>query len=223
MKKINFIIIITFNFLVFSQSTIEKPIGEFSKLKVFSFVNVELIKSTENKVEISGKESRNVSITQENNTLKIRMSLDKYLSGNDVLVKLYYIKINSIEVYGGAKVASPQIIKQYELELKAKEGGEIKTEVDTNVLTVKSVTGGKVQAYGTTKSQNIKINTGGIYMGQNLKAESSKVEIKAGGKADVKSNDFTGVKILAGGVLTIHGTTKELKQSTIIGGKIYYK
>ena len=197
MKKINFIIIITFNFLVFSQSTIEKPIGEFSKLKVFSFVNVELIKSTENKVEISGKESRNVSITQENNTLKIRMSLDKYLSGNDVLVKLYYIKINSIEVYGGAKVASPQIIKQYELELKAKEGGEIKTEVDTNVLTVKSVTGGKVQAYGTTKSQNIKINTGGIYMGQNLKAESSKVEIKAGGKADVKSNDFTGVKILA--------------------------
>ena len=156
MKKINFIIIITFNFLVFSQSTIEKPIGEFSKLKVFSFVNVELIKSTENKVEISGKESRNVSITQENNTLKIRMSLDKYLSGNDVLVKLYYIKINSIEVYGGAKVASPQIIKQYELELKAKEGGEIKTEVDTNVLTVKSVTGGKVQAYGTTKSQNIK-------------------------------------------------------------------
>ena len=223
MKKINFIIIITFNFLVFSQSTIEKPIGEFSKLKVFSFVNVELIKSTENKVEISGKESRNVSITQENNTLKIRMSLDKYLSGNDVLVKLYYIKINSIEVYGGAKVASPQIIKQYELELKAKEGGEIKTEVDTNVLTVKSVTGGKVQAYGTTKSQNIKINTGGIYMGQNLKAESSKVEIKAGGKADVKSNDFTGVKILAGGVLTIYGTTKELKQSTIIGGKIYYK
>jgi hypothetical protein len=151
------------------------------------------------------------------------MSLDKYFSGNDVLVKLYYIKINSIEVYGGAKVASTQIIKQYELELKAKEGGEIKTEVDTNVLTVKSVTGGKIQAYGTTKSQNIKINTGGIYMGQNLKAESSKVEIKAGGKADVKSNDFTGVKILAGGVLTIHGTTKELKQSTIIGGKIYYK
>ena len=79
MKKINFIIIITFNFLVFSQSTIEKPIVEFSKLKVFSFVNVELIKSTENKVEISGKDSRNVSITQENNTLKIRMSLDKYL------------------------------------------------------------------------------------------------------------------------------------------------
>ena len=75
MKKINFIIIITFNLFVFSQSTIEKPIGEFSKLKVFSFVNVELIKSTENKVEISGKKSRNVSITQENNTLKIRMSL----------------------------------------------------------------------------------------------------------------------------------------------------
>ncbi len=223
MKKINFIIFITFNFLVFSQSTIERPIGEFSKLKVFSFVNVELIKSTENKVEISGKKSRNVSITQENNTLKIRMSLDKYFSGNDVLVKLYYIKINSIEVYGGAKVASSQIIKQYELELKAKEGGEIKTEVDTNVLTVKSVTGGKIQAYGTTKSQNIKINTGGIYIGQNLRAESSKVEIKAGGKADVKSNDFTGRKILAGGVLTIHGTTKELKQSTIIGGKIYYK
>ena len=72
-------------------------------------------------------------------------------------------------------------------------------------------------------SQNIKINTGGFYAGQDLKAESSKIEIKAGGKAEVKSNDFTEVKILAGGILTIYGTPKEVKGSTIIGGKIYYK
>lgn len=223
MKKINFIIVITFNFFVFSQTSIEKPLGEFSKLEVFSFINVELIKSNENKIEVSGKNAEDVSITQRNNALKIKMSLDKYFSGNEAFVKVYYIKINAIEVSEGAKVVSSPIIKQYELELKAKEGGEISTQVDTKILTVKSVTGGKVRVYGNTKSQNIKINTGGFYVGQDLKAESSKIEIKAGGKAEVKSNDFTEVKILAGGILTIYGTPKEVKGSTIIGGKIYYK
>ena len=159
----------------------------------------------------------------ENQIIKTIINLDKYFSGNEAFVKVYYIKINTIEVSEGAKVVSSPIIKQYELELKAKEGGEITTQVDTKILTVKSVTGGKVRVYGTTKSQNIKINTGGFYAGQDLKAESSKIEIKAGGKAEIKSNDFTEVKILAGGILTIYGTPKEVKGSTIIGGKIYYK
>jgi len=222
MKKIYFITVLMFSSLIFSQTTIKKPLGKFSELKVFSFLNVELIKATTNKIEVFGKNAEDVSVTQINNALKIRLPLDKYFSKNDVFIKVYYVKINSIEVSEGAKVVLPPI-KQYELELKAQEGGEIITEVDTKVLTIKSVTGGKIKASGTTKSQNIKINTGGVYMGQNLKAESSKVEIKAGGKAEINSINFIDVKILAGGVLTIHGKVNELKESTIIGGRIFYK
>mgnify|MGYP000336036295 FL=1 len=54
----------------FSQAEISKTLGEFSELKVYDLINVDLIKSTENKIVISGKNSENLNIIQKNNTLK---------------------------------------------------------------------------------------------------------------------------------------------------------
>ena len=62
------------------------------------------------------------------------MVLSKYFSGEDTFVKLYYTKINTIDVNEGATVTSQTPIKQYELELKAQEGGEITASVDTKVF-----------------------------------------------------------------------------------------
>jgi uncharacterized protein with beta-barrel porin domain len=223
MKKSSFILVLFFNFLAFSQPPVSKTIGEFSKLKVYDLINVELIQSSENKIEISGENAKNVSIIQKNNTLKIRMEVSKYFKGEDTFVKLFYTKINTIDVNEGAKVVSETPIQQYEVELKAQEGGEITVPVKTKVLTVKSVSGGKIQVHGTSKSQNININTGGVYKGEKLQAQFSKIKIKAGGSAEVRSSDLINVKIFAGGFLTIFVQTTNTKQNNIFGGKIIYK
>tara|TARA_B110000093_G_scaffold177279_1_gene214073 strand:- start:84 stop:758 length:675 start_codon:yes stop_codon:yes gene_type:complete len=223
MKKSSFILVLFFNFLAFSQPPVSKTIGEFSKLKVYDLINVELIQSSENKIQISGENAKNVSIIQKNNTLKIRMEVSKYFKGEDTFVKLFYTKINTIDVNEGAKVVSETPIQQYEVELKAQEGGEITVPVKTKVLTVKSVSGGKIQVHGTSKSQNININTGGVYKGEKLQAQFSKIKIKAGGSAEVRSSDLINVKIFAGGFLTIFGQTTNTKQNNIFGGKIIYK
>lgn len=223
MKKSSFILVLFFNFLVFSQPPVSKTIGEFSKLKVYDLINVELIQSSENKIEIFGENAKNVSIIQKNNTLKIRMEVSKFFKGEDTVVKLFYTKINTIDVNEGAKVVSETPIQQYEIELKAQEGGEITVPVKTKVLTIKSISGGKIQVHGTSKSQNININTGGVYKGEKLKAQFSKIKIKAGGSAEVRSSDLIDVKIFAGGFLTIFGQTTNTKQNNIFGGKIIYK
>tara|TARA_B110001452_G_scaffold266158_1_gene272312 strand:- start:39 stop:713 length:675 start_codon:yes stop_codon:yes gene_type:complete len=223
MKKSSFILVLFFNFLVFSQPPVSKTIGEFSKLKVYDLINVELIQSSENKIEIFGENSKNVSIIQKNNTLKIRMEVSKFFKGEDTVVKLFYTKINTIDVNEGAKVVSETPIQQYEIELKAQEGGEITVPVKTKVLTIKSISGGKIQVHGTSKSQNININTGGVYKGEKLQAQFSKIKIKAGGSAEVRSSDLIDVKIFAGGFLTIFGQTTNTKQNNIFGGKIIYK
>ena len=93
MKKSSFILVLFFNFLVFSQPPVSKTIGEFSKLKVYDLINVELIQSSENKIEIFGENAKNVSIIQKNNTLKIRMEVSKFFKGEDTVVKLFYTKI----------------------------------------------------------------------------------------------------------------------------------
>ena len=199
-------------FLATSQAPITKSLGEFSELKVYDLINVELIQSTENKIEITGEDTSNVYIVQKNNLLKIKMDFNKPFNGNKTFVKLYYTKIDIIDVNEGAKVVSTSPFKQYELELKTQEGGYISVVADLKLLSIKSVTGGSIKVKGKTQSQNINIRTGGIYEASLLKALNSQVKIKTGGVADISSSELIEVRIFAGGDLTIHGKTKYVKQ-----------
>lgn len=210
-------------FLVGSQTPVSKSIGDFSELKVYDLINVELVESNENKIEITGEETSNVLIVQKNDVLKIKMVLNKPFNGKRTFVKIFYKKIDIIDVNEGAKVVSKSLFKQYELELKAQEGGEISVITDTKLLSIKTVTGGIINASGTTDSQNITIRTGGVYEGSSLQALNSEIKIKAGGVADVKSSDLIEVRIVAGGDLIIHGKPKNIKQTKIVGGRIIYK
>ena len=210
-------------FLAASQAPITKSLGEFSELKVYDLINVELIQSTENKIEITGEDTSNVYVVQKNNLLKIKMDFNKPFNGNKTFVKLYYTKIDIIDVNEGAKVASTSPFKQYELELKTQEGGYISVVADLKLLSIKSVTGGSIKVKGKTQSQNINIRTGGIYEGAKLQAVTTKLKMKAGGEVDVNSSDLIEVTIVAGGNLTIHGTPKTVRQKNIIGGRVIYK
>ena len=210
-------------FLAASQAPITKSLGEFSELKVYDLINVELIQSTENKIEITGEDTSNVYVVQKNNLLKIKMDFNKPFNGNKTFVKLYYTKIDIIDVNEGAKVVSTSPFKQYELELKTQEGGYISVVADLKLLSIKSVTGGSIKVKGNTQSQNINIRTGGIYEGAKLQAATTKLKMKAGGEVDVNSSDLIEVTIVAGGNLTIHGTPKTVRQKNIIGGRVIYK
>jgi hypothetical protein len=210
-------------FLAGAQVPITKSLGEFSELKVYDLINVELIQSTENKIEITGENTSSVSVVQKNNLLKIKMDFNKPFNGNKTFVKLYYTKIDTIDVNEGAKVVSTTPFKQYELELKTQEGASISVEADLKLLSIKSVTGGTIKVKGNTQSQNINIRTGGIYDGATLQAENTKIKIKAGGEANVNSSELIEVIIVAGGNLIIHGNPKTVNQKNIIGGRVIYK
>ena len=151
------------------------------------------------------------------------MDFNKVFNGDKTFIKLFYTKINTIDANEGAKVFSDSTFKQYELELKTQEGAEISVNADTNILSIKSVTGGVIKASGGTKSQNIYISTGGVYDAGTLTAMNSKIKIKAGGEADIKTTEFLEVNIVAGGDLIVRGKPKKTKQTSMIGGTISYE
>jgi hypothetical protein len=51
----------------------------------------------------------------------------------------------------------------------------------------------------------------------------SKIKIKTGGEASVRSSEVIEVTIVAGGDLIIHGDPKTVKQVNMIGGRVIYK
>jgi hypothetical protein len=208
---------------MFSQTPITKTLGEFSKLKVYDLINVELIKASENKIIISGTNSNSINIIQKNNTLKIRMKLKYKFNGAETKVKIYYTDIDIIDANEGSFVFSKDIIKQHEIVLKAQEGSQISVKTETKRLIVKSVTGSSITTTGTSENQEITIRTGGVYKGASNSVENTDLSIKAGGEAAVKTTNVLDVKIFSGGDVHIYGTPKQLKQKKIFGGRIIFK
>ncbi len=203
-----------------SQNEVEKTVGEFQELKVYDLIEVELIKSNENKLVITGKNTEDVVVVNKNGKLKIRMNLEESFDGNDTNVKLYYTNVDVIDANEGAKIFSNDKIKQFEVELKAQEGGMIDVELKVTTATIKSVSGGIIQATGKSNKQDISINTGGVYRGKDLQTEITEVAIRAGGEADVNASDLVDIKIRAGGDVYIYGDPKKVNESRVIGGRI---
>ena len=73
MKKIIFIGALLFVISIHGQSKVTRNLGDYTILKVYNGIEVELIKSTENKLEITGEKSEMVKVKTVNNTLKLSL------------------------------------------------------------------------------------------------------------------------------------------------------
>ncbi|WP_027138061.1 head GIN domain-containing protein [Gaetbulibacter saemankumensis] len=220
MKRLLLLLTITLTTLVPAQETIEKTVGEFTELKVYDLLEVELVESNINKVEITGQSSENVLINNKNGSLKIKMKLEKLLKGDNTKVTLYYTGLDVIDANEGSKVYGSDVIKQFEIDLKAQEGASIKVPVDVSYTNIKAVTGGIVEVTGVSESQKVTLLTGGIYKGENLQTKKTDVTVNAAGQADVKASVQVDAKVRAGGNVNIYGNPKTVNETTVIGGNI---
>lgn len=220
MKSLFLLVFVVCNGLVFAQEGITKTVGEFSTLKVFDLIEVKLIKSQENKVVINGRNKNDVEIVNKDGLLKIRMKLEELFDGNNTSVTLYYSNIDIIDVNEGANVYTDDIIDQFEIDLRAQEGGQIKAKLNVKFATIRAVTGGIIETTGSAERQDISIYTGGIYKGKDCVAVNSEVAIRAAGEAYVNTTNNLDIKIRAGGDVFVYGNPKSIDESRVLGGRI---
>ena len=104
MKKIAIIAFVFLSQITIAQVT--RNLGDFDEVKVFDKINVKLIPASENKIIITGARAEEMQTVNKNGELKIRMPFPKLLSGDDIMVKLYFKKLESISVSEGSYVSS---------------------------------------------------------------------------------------------------------------------
>ena len=224
MKKL---ILLTFlglisTFTVFSQSIVERNVGDFNRLKVYDLLNIELIKSSINKVEISGEFPSFTIVKNKNGELKIRMGLEKRFRGSKTNVKLYYKKIDKINTHEGAIVFSKDTIKQEKIVIKADSGSIQDYILDVKDISTKINTGSIVYLTGKTDRHIGKITTGGELNAEILKSEQSKIYVNTGSIADVSAKDLLELNIRTGGIVNVYSKTKRTKENIRTGGKVVY-
>ena len=88
MKQFIFSLVVAFSLASFSQKT-ERELGQFSQLKTFDGLSVELVKSSTNKIVISGVHRDDVEVVNKKGLLKIRFNIPKATTLYETKVVLF--------------------------------------------------------------------------------------------------------------------------------------
>ena len=217
MKKA-LLILVLITQLSFAQIT--KPLGDFNKVTAFDQIEVLLIESNENKIILNGNGSEEVELINKNGELKIRMPLTKLLSGDNVSATLYFKNIDAIEGNEGSRISCDGTFKAIAFDIIAKEGSQIKLNLDVDKLTVRSSNGSNVNVSGKVKNQDAIINSGGELDAEDLITTQTTITANAGGEANIYATDFFDAKTRAGGNIKIYGKPKQINKKTVLGGTI---
>lgn len=224
MKKFVFLSLIFVVSLTTAQTTITKNLGDFSTLKVFNGLEVELIKSDVQKLEISGEKSEKVKIKNVNNTLKLSLKFPELSADGKAIIKLYYnTTFATIDANEGATITGKGI-QQDKLTVKAQERAFINLVVDIKHTEVRSSSGGIIKLTGTSKNQNVDLDLYGIYHGYGLKvSDNSTVKAGTGAKAEILAGETLSAKVSFGGSIFYKGNPEVIKDKKVIGGIIEAK
>lgn len=221
MKKVIVVCLFFICLNAFSQRTIDRNVGDFTEVKVFDLIEVNLIKSDENKVLIKGRNVDDIQIANKNGVLKIRMQLNRKFQGEQTFVEVYYKELHVIDGNEGAKITFNEMVEQSAIELKVQEGAKIIAGLDVDYVNVRAVTGGMIHASGMALQQQIVLNTGGVFEGRELVSELSRLKITAAGEAEVFVKNEIDINIKAGGDVHVYGNPEIVNKSTLAGGSIY--
>ncbi|SDT33192.1 Putative auto-transporter adhesin, head GIN domain [Maribacter dokdonensis] len=222
MKQVLLIMFLFGCFMVNGQDVkITQSIEPFKEVKGFDGLSINLIKSSENKVVISGENTDKVAVVNNDGILKIRMQIGKIFSGYKTFVDLHYAQdLLIIDVNEDARIVTEQMIEQDVLELKAQEGGELVVNAIVEQMLIKSVSGGIIKTNGSSNVQDVQINTGGVYEGKSFETNFSTINVNAGSRAEINARDYVKATVKAGGEVLVYGNPKKLEEKTVFGGTI---
>jgi len=221
MKKIIYILALVVLPNLLSAQT-ERKIGDFQKLSVYDGINVELIKSDTNRVEINGKNTAYIVVKNKNGDLKIRLSVERRFSGNRTKVSVFYKSLYSVISHEGANVFSKDTISQADLNLKANSGSRQNMIVKLNTLQATATAGAKINIKGLAKYQELSATTGAEIMASKVQNEEANVVSTTGALIDVSTTKDLKVNSKIGGIINVHTKTDKITEKISVGGAVNY-
>ena len=216
------IIFLLGTFTFFAQSNIDRDLGDFSKVAVYDGINLELVKSDENKVEITGKNTNFVVVKNKNGDLKIRLNLERRFSGDKTKVTLFYKTLYNIISHEGSNVFSKDTIKQADLNVKANTGSTLNIIVALNTLNTTSATGSTVNLSGSAEYHDCSTSTGAEINAEKLTTTETYATSTTGGLIEVSATKELEANSKLGGVINVHKKTDKIVESISLGGVVNY-
>ncbi|MCC8359525.1 head GIN domain-containing protein [Salinimicrobium sediminilitoris] len=199
---------------------VKENLGSFSEVKTFNAVEVEIIPAEENRIVITGHSKNDVKYEIVGDRLEIRLSLDNIWSKNNTRITLYTSDLKTIDANEGSLVEVSDELRGEELTFRVQEGAVIEGKVKGRKINSKSISGGRITLKGEAEEQEVETNTGGQYLGKNLRTQRTDVTAGTAGRAEIHAKDYVKATAKLGGTVEIFGRPGEVDKKTTLGGKI---
>ena len=210
--------------LALQGQNIEVNLGDVSKVKVLSGLDVTYYQSTSNKMEISGNYKENVNWKVSNDMLKITMDVTKVLKDHNVKINLYLKKVPALlDLNEGCHFILADNFEGLYSEIKVQEGAEFHGRLALDSAKFKSITGGQIVVSGHVDDYDCYLNTGGLFDAYELSASKATIVALAGGEANVFADKILDVEVKIGGIVNYKGVPEILKTNKLLGGSINAK
>lgn len=217
-----FIFLLSFTNLISVAQTreVNAALEDFSEVKTFNGVEVQVIPSEENRIVITGHSREDVKFKIVEHRLEIRLSLDNIWSKDNTRITVYGSNITTIDANQGSLVEISDHLKGEELTFRVQEGANIRARVNGRRIVSKAVTGGRITLEGKADEQEVDLNTGGLYYGSELRTKETTVRAGTAAKGEVYATEYVRATAKLGGTIELFGRPKEVDQKTSLGGRI---
>lgn len=201
--------------------TFELP--PFSKLRVYTGIELKLIPSDTNKAVVYGDNLEDIVLSSKKGTLRIKLKADAVFKLGYNLVELYYTEsLDLIDINQGSKFSTDAVIDQTYLRLKINEESTFIAPLDVAHLEATVSTGSKLFLDGKATITELKINTGGSCEAEELITTQTTITVLAGGRAYVHASQLLDARVTAGGLVRVYGNPEKRITKKIVSGKILF-
>jgi len=225
MKKTLLILIISLTHSIHSQTVVKKTLGDYSILKVYNGIEVLLLQSKEQKIEIKGEKSEKVKIKNVNGVLKLSLPFSLKPENNygkgKVFITLYYnSNIDVIDANEGSIITGKEF-HQEKLKVNSQERAFIDLALKVTHLNIRASSGGVIKLTGSSESQTVNIDLYGVYNGFGLNVTgNTNVFSGTGAKAEISAGKTLSAKVNFGGSIFYKGSPEVQKNKKVLGGII---
>jgi len=212
------------SFFPINAQDISRNLGDFEKVKVVSGLDINIEKSDENRIIISGDLKENVSVKNKDGRLRISMNVSGILKDHNVSIHL--LVKNDLKLIDLGEGSEAKIIGKLEqdfLEVRTQEGAEFDGILYCTHLDFRSVTGGIIAVNGQVDQMDVNVGTGGVFKGLDLDAKSAHAEASTGGVIEVSAIEVLDAEVKVGGTIFYKGLPRVLNTKKVLGGSISAK
>lgn len=199
---------------------ISQSLPSFSRFKASNGINVKMVPSDQNRLEVDGYDKDEVKFEVKGNQLDVRLSWDNVFSDSNTWVTVYFVGVDEIEANSKSTVELLDEFRGDSMVMSAGEGANLIARLKASRVSLKVTTGAHLQLFGEADRQEGKVNTGGVYSGRDFKTKDTELSVATGGQASIFASEQGRVDAKLGGSVRVYGNPVRLDQKTSFGGSI---